>query len=127
MKFRVLIALVLTGVSANVFAKSEFLDFFMSHYKISDSSTLGSKACLICHQTEDDYTKMNVYGADLKMEMAAIGYTAFLGAFSKSYAATPDLNVALHVALAAALAGAFAGFGVDQIVYHYVKTTEATK
>jgi uncharacterized membrane protein len=76
MKFRVLIALVLAGVSANVYAKSEFLDFFMSHYKISDSSALGSKACLICHQTEDDYTKMNVYGADLKMEMAAIGANA---------------------------------------------------
>ena len=63
----------------------------------------------------------------LLFRVATGAYTAFLGAFSKSYAATPDLNVALHVALAAALAGAFAGFGVDQIVYHYVKNTEATK
>ena len=75
MKFRIVFALLLTSISASVFAKSEFLDFFMSHYKISDSSPLGTKACLICHQTEDDYTKMNVYGADLKMELAAVGAT----------------------------------------------------
>lgn len=70
MKFRVVFALILLSIAPSVFAKSEFLDFFMSHYKITESSALGQKACLICHQTEDDYTKMNPYGRDLKMELA---------------------------------------------------------
>jgi uncharacterized membrane protein len=75
MKFRIVFALLLTSISASVFAKSEFLDFFMSHYKISDSSPLGTKACLICHKTEDDYKVMNVYGTALKVELASSGAT----------------------------------------------------
>ena len=76
MKFRLIIALALTSISASVFAKSEFLDLFMSTYKVSDSSPLGSKSCLICHQTEDDFTKMTAYGRDLKKGLADAGTNA---------------------------------------------------
>lgn len=56
--------------SVSSFAKSEFLDLFMSTYKISDDSALGQKSCLICHNSEDDFSKFNLYGADLKKELA---------------------------------------------------------
>lgn len=70
MKFRIILAAALMSLTVTGFAKSEFLDFFVSHYKISDSSPLGQKGCLICHASEDDY-KLNVYGLDLKMQLAA--------------------------------------------------------
>ncbi|MDR3691419.1 MAG: DUF2231 domain-containing protein [Fimbriimonas sp.] len=73
MKFRYLIVFVLMSIAGSVFAKSEFLDLFMTTYKINDSSVLGQKACLICHQTEDDYTKMTPYGRDLKKGLADAG------------------------------------------------------
>jgi uncharacterized membrane protein len=72
-KIRLLLTVLVLGISACVQAKSEFLDLFMSTYKISDSSPLGQKACLICHQNEDDYSKMNVYGRDLKKGLADAG------------------------------------------------------
>ena len=75
MRFRIVLALFLTSLSVSAFSKSEFLDLFMSTYKISDSSPLGEKSCLICHQTEDDFTKLNVYGSDIKMELGAAGAT----------------------------------------------------
>jgi len=71
-----IIALALMSFSASVFAKSEFLELFMSTYKLSDSSPVGSKACLICHQTEDDFTKMTAYGRDLKKGLADAGTNA---------------------------------------------------
>ena len=76
MRFRIVFAFVLMGLSVSAFAKSEFLDLFMSTYKISDSSPVGQKACLICHQTEDDYTKMTMYGRDLKKGLADAGTNA---------------------------------------------------
>lgn len=74
MKFRLILAAILMSISVSGFAKSEFLDFFISHYKIADSSKLGQKGCLICHAEEDDY-KLNVYGLDLKMQLAAANAT----------------------------------------------------
>ena len=87
MKFRIAFALILSSISATVFAKSEFLDLFMSTYKISDSSVLGQKACLICHQTEDDYTKMTPYGRDLKKGLADAGTDTLNAAILKTVGA----------------------------------------
>ena len=51
-------------------------------------------------------------------------YTAFLFAFCKSYLASPDLVVAVSEGLKAGIPAVFAAFGLDQIVFHYVKNNQ---
>lgn len=50
-----------------------------------------------------------------------VAYTAFLGVFCKDYMANPDVMAALHGGAAAAISGAFGGFGLDQLIFHYLK------
>lgn len=53
-------------------AKGEFLDTFISNYKISDSSKLAEKSCGICHVSEEDYS-FNAYGKQLAVALLNSG------------------------------------------------------
>lgn len=62
-------------LSAAAMAEPEFLDTFMSHYKISDTSPLGEKSCGICHTSDEDYS-FNPYGKDVKKALTDAGATS---------------------------------------------------
>lgn len=56
-----------------------------------------------------------------------VSYTAFLGVFCKEYVTDPNLQHAFSAALPTAVQGLLAGFGVDQLIYHYLNVTPPTK
>lgn len=50
-------------------ATGEFLESFVAHYKIAESSTLGTKSCGICHVSDSDFA-FNPFGKDVKKTLA---------------------------------------------------------
>ena len=53
------------------------------------------------------------------------GYTAFFASSANAYAVKADISLAMHVGIAAGVAGVIAGFGIDQLVYHFIKETKS--
>jgi len=51
-----------------------------------------------------------------------VGGTAFLAAFSKDYAASPDFAHAFQSGLSMLWQGLWAGFGLDQLMFHNSKS-----
>lgn len=50
-------------------ASSDYLDAFLSHYKVAESSKLAEKSCAICHVSDEDFA-LNPFGQDMKKEFA---------------------------------------------------------
>jgi hypothetical protein len=53
------------------------------------------------------------------------GYTAFFASFANAYSVKTDFSASLHIASASALAGVITGFGLDQLIYHFLKKSQA--
>lgn len=64
MKRRLLI-LALIGIAPASMANGEFLDAFMTHYKVKEESPLGALSCGICHVSDSDFA-FNSYGKEIK-------------------------------------------------------------
>ncbi len=61
--------LTLVAGATMAMAESEFLDAFMSHYKLKEDSPWGEKSCGICHVSDSDFS-FNAYGTDIKKALA---------------------------------------------------------
>lgn len=64
-------------------ANGEFLDAFVSHYKVKDDSPMGEKSCGICHISDSDFA-FNAYGKEVKKAMTDKAVSAVSGAFLAS-------------------------------------------
>lgn len=69
---RSLLLVLLVGIAQVVHANGEFLDAFVSHYKLKDDSALVEKSCGICHVSDSDFA-FNAYGKDVKKAMTDKG------------------------------------------------------
>lgn len=83
---RWILALGLVMVSPFSLASGEFLEAFMSHYKIKEESPMGEKSCGICHVSDSDFA-FNAYGKEMKKVLTDKG--------------TSEINAELLVALEA--------------------------
>lgn len=72
MNKRIILIGSVLGVAAAVSASSEFLETFMSTYKVAENSALGEKSCGICHVSDSDF-KLNPYGKQVAHELVASG------------------------------------------------------
>lgn len=61
----------------------------------------------------------------LLFRVLTVGYTAFLAGFCNQYVHSPDLSNALQAGLSSLIQGVVAGFGLDQIIFHYIKNTKS--
>lgn len=66
------LALLISALAPMAMANGEFLDAFMSHYKLKEESPLGEKSCGVCHVSDSDFA-FNAYGKDLKKVMTDKG------------------------------------------------------
>ena len=57
--------------------------------------------------------------------MLTVGYTLFLASFCKQYNLSHDVTVAFHSGLDGLITGVAGGFGLDQIIFHYLKNTNS--
>jgi uncharacterized membrane protein len=64
-------------------ASSEYLDAFLSHYKLAESEAFNNKSCGVCHVSDSDFS-FNPYGRDLKKAFADMGASAVDGALLAS-------------------------------------------
>lgn len=64
--------LTLIGLAAISAASGEFLDTFMSHYKLKEDSAFGAKSCGVCHISDSNFA-FNPYGKDVKQALTSKG------------------------------------------------------
>ena len=70
-----LVASLVLGVLASVAqANGEFLDAFLTHYKVKDDAPLGVISCGVCHVSDSDFA-FNAYGKEMKKAMTDRGAT----------------------------------------------------
>lgn len=63
-KMRVLLTVLLSTIAASAMSTGEYLDAFLTHYKVSESSDLGKSSCGACHISDSDFS-YNAYGRDM--------------------------------------------------------------
>lgn len=73
---RITLALVLSALAPFASAEGEFLDTFVTHYKIKDGSALAEKSCGVCHVSDSDFA-FNSYGKVVKKAIADKGEGSF--------------------------------------------------
>lgn len=61
---RVFMVAVLATLGVQARANPEYLELFLSHYHVSDTSPLADKNCTICHVSDEDH-HFNAYGEDV--------------------------------------------------------------
>ncbi len=72
---RCLVVLSCLCLASAALAESEFLDTFLSHYKINGDSAMAEKSCGICHVSDSDFG-FNPYGKQVKKALADKGGSA---------------------------------------------------
>ncbi|HRI45201.1 MAG TPA: hypothetical protein PLL78_11625 [Fimbriimonadaceae bacterium] len=70
MRSRTFIVIALAVLCGTARASSDFLDAFVTHYKLAESSKLAEKSCALCHVSDEDFA-LNPFGIDMKKEIAA--------------------------------------------------------
>lgn len=78
----VMTSLCLVLAPLTVRSEGEFLEKFMSNYKVSDSGSLAERSCGICHVSDSDFN-MNSYGKQIAVAMAGAGQTNLTSAILK--------------------------------------------
>ncbi len=72
-------ALIFTLFSSLAFSNGEYLEAFLSHYKLTEKAAFVEKSCGICHASDSDFS-FNPYGTELKKALADKGTSDLDGA-----------------------------------------------
>lgn len=80
---RALAIVAIASLSALPWATGDYLDAFLTHYKVSESSELGKVSCGACHVSDSDFA-FNAYGKDMVKAMTDSGKSEIDGAFLES-------------------------------------------
>jgi uncharacterized membrane protein len=67
-------ALALTLQASVTLASGEYMDTFLSHYKLNEDAAFGDKSCGICHVSDSDFA-FNPFGKDLRKALTDSGTT----------------------------------------------------
>lgn len=70
MRIRTLAIAMALGVVTTASATGEYLDTFITHYKVAESAKLAEKSCGACHVSDSDFD-FNAYGKAMAQEMVA--------------------------------------------------------
>lgn len=76
---RLALAVIVTLVAPLSLASSEYLDAFLSHYKLNENAAFNDKSCGVCHVSDSDFS-FNPFGRDLRKAMTDSGASAVDGA-----------------------------------------------
>ncbi|MEX2243951.1 MAG: DUF2231 domain-containing protein [Fimbriimonadaceae bacterium] len=66
--------LALTLLASATFASGEYMDVFLSNYKLNEDAAFGDKSCGICHVSDSDFA-FNPYGKDMRKALTDVGAT----------------------------------------------------
>lgn len=76
MRIRFLICALALGSTSASWATQEYLDAFLKHYKLAETSHLSGAQCAICHVSTEDFA-FNPYGKTVKAKGQAPGDALF--------------------------------------------------
>lgn len=76
---RFCLATCLIATAPCAFATGEYMDAFLSHYKLKENTAFNDKSCGICHVSDADF-EFNPYGAAVKKALSDSGASAVDGA-----------------------------------------------
>lgn len=72
MRTRAVTTVALSCIAATAMSTGDYLDAFLTHYKISDSSAIGKASCGACHVSDSDFD-LNAYGKDMAKALTDSG------------------------------------------------------
>ena len=75
---RICLAMCLFAFAPCAFATGEYMDAFLSHYKLQENAAFNDKSCGICHVSDSDF-EFNPFGAAVKKALTDTGASAVDG------------------------------------------------